>query len=341
MTTSDAKVGSPPGGPTGGRAGTPGAPLPGDALTSSPQDVLRAASAENFPVSPLILPARQRQHLFAIYGFARLVDDIGDEASGDRLALLDALEADLDRIWGGTPTLPVIQALAPTVRECGLAPEPFRRLVAANRQDQLVTRYDTFDDLLRYCTLSADPVGHMVLGVFGVSTPDRVELSNRVCTALQIVEHVQDVAEDYAAGRIYLPREDLDSFGVHERDLAHPSAGPAVRELIAFQVLRARRILDEGTPLVGLVEGRLRLVLAGFVGGGRAALDAVERAGCDVLGGAPTAPKPRIVRYALAVALTSLTPSARRAARSARVVLPPLVTGGGIINRPAAGGGGE
>ncbi len=158
---------------------------------------------------------------------------------------------------------------------------------------------------------------------------------------MQIVEHLQDVAEDLAAGRIYLPREDLDSFGVREQDLARRTAGPAVRELIAFQVLRARRILNEGTPLVGLVSGRLRLVLAGFAGGGRAALDAVERAGFDVLGGAPTAPKPRIARYALTVALASVAPSARRAARSARVALPPLVTGGGIITKPTGRGGGE
>ncbi|WP_250279162.1 squalene synthase HpnC [Frankia sp. Cppng1_Ct_nod] len=335
MTANDAKIGPPPGGP----AGTSGAPLPGHSLTSSPEDVLRAASAENFPVSPLILPARARRHLFALYGFARLVDDIGDEATGDRVALLDTLEADLDRIWGGTPTLPVIQALAPTVRECGLQPEPFRRLVAANRQDQLVTRYDTFDDLLRYCTLSADPVGHMVLGVFGIQTPDRVALSDRICTALQLVEHIQDVAEDLAAGRIYLPGEDLDAFGVREQDLARPTASPAVRELIAFQVLRARRVLDEGTPLVNLVNGRLRLLFAGFVGGGRGALDAVRRADFDVLGGAPTAPKPRIARFALTVALASATPSARRAGRAARVGLPPLVTGGGTITRPASHGG--
>ncbi|WP_239308537.1 MULTISPECIES: squalene synthase HpnC [unclassified Frankia] len=338
MTASDATIGPAPGGPTG----TSGAPLPGgEALTSSPQDVLRAASAENFTVSPLILPARQRQHLFAIYGFARLVDDIGDEASGDRLALLDTLEEDLERIWAGTPTLPVNRALVPTVRECGLDPEPFHRLVAANRQDQLVTRYDTFDDLLRYCTLSADPVGRMVLGIFGVDTPDRVALSDRVCTALQIVEHCQDVAEDFTAGRIYLPREDLASFGVREQDLARPGAGPAFQDLMAFQVRRARRILDEGTPLVGLVNGRLRLVLAGFVGGGRAALDAIVRARWDVLGGAPTAPKARIARYGMTVALASVTPSARRAARAARLGLPPLVTGGGTIAKPSGHGGGE
>ncbi|WP_322760778.1 squalene synthase HpnC [Frankia sp. Cr2] len=337
MTASDAKIDPPPGGPTG----TSGAPLPGAALDSSPQDVLGAASAENFTVSPLILPARQRQHLFAIYGFARLVDDIGDEATGDRLALLDTLEVDLEKVWTGMPTFPINQALVPTVRECGLDPEPFHRLVAANRQDQLVTRYDTFDDLLRYCTLSADPVGRMVLGIFGVDTPDRVALSDRVCTALQIVEHCQDVAEDFAAGRIYLPREDLADFGVREQDLARPSAGPAVRDLMAFQVLRARRILDEGTPLVGRVNGRLRFVLAGFVGGGRAALDAIARARFDVLRGTPTAPKARIARYSAAVALGSAAPSARRAARAARFGLPPLVTGGGIIAKPSGHGGGE
>jgi squalene synthase HpnC len=337
MTASDAKINPPP----DGLAGTSGAPLPGEALTSAPQDVLRAASAENFTVSPLILPARQRRHLFAIYGFARLVDDIGDEAGGDRLALLASLEDDLERVWTGTPTLPVNQALAPTVRECGLEPEPFRRLIAANRQDQHITRYATFDDLLRYCTLSADPVGHMVLGIFGIGTPERIALSDRVCTALQIIEHCQDVAEDFAAGRIYLPQEDLATFRVREEDLAQPSAGPALRDLMAFQVLRARRILDEGTPLVGLVNGRLRFVLAGFVGGGRAALNAIVRARFDVLTGTPVAPKPRIARYALKVALASATPSAQQAVNTARRGLPPLVAGGGVIAQPGGHGGDE
>jgi squalene synthase HpnC len=294
-------------------------------LATPAEQVVLAAPGENFPVAPIILGPAMRRHFSALYAFARLVDDIGDEAPGDRLRLLDRLEADLGLIWAGEPTLPVHRQLAATVRECGLPAAPFHRLVQANRQDQLVSRYETFDDLLRYCTLSADPIGRMVLGVIGLATPERVALSDRVCTALQIAEHLQDVAEDLAADRVYLPREDLDTFGVTEADLAAPVAGPALRNLLAFEVARARTILDQGTPLVGLVPARLRLVLAGFVGGGQAALDAVRRTGYDVLGGAPKAPKTRVARSALLVALRSFTPAARRAARDASKVLPPLV----------------
>jgi squalene synthase HpnC len=312
MTAIDARTGPP--GPSGPSST---ADLTTSALTISADNVLLAAAGENFSVAPVVLPAATRRHLEALYSFARLVDDIGDAAEGDRLALLDALATDLDRVWSGTPTYPVHRSLVPTVRACHLDPEPFHRLVEANRQDQLVARYDTFDDLLQYCTLSADPVGRMVLGVFGLATPARVALSDRVCTALQLAEHFQDVAEDLGRGRIYLPREDMEAFGVSEADLAQTTAAAAVRNLMAFEVGRAYTILDQGAPLVGLLGGRLRLAIAGFVGGGRAALDAIRRADYDVLPGAPKAPKRRVVRFAASAALRSYTPSARRAARAA------------------------
>ncbi|MCL2553141.1 MAG: squalene synthase HpnC, partial [Actinomycetia bacterium] len=219
------------------------------------------------------------------------------EDAGDRTAMLDAFEADLQRVFdGGTPGHPLLLALRPTVRRHRLTPEPFLGLIAANRQDQHVTRYATYEDLLAYCELSANPVGRLVLSLTGTSTPERIRRSDAVCTALQIVEHLQDVAEDLGRDRIYLPAADMKRFAVEEADLAAPSANSRVRELVAFEAGRARDLLDEGTPLVGSVRGRLRLLLAGFVGGGRAALKAVESAGYDVLAGSPKATKPGLLR---------------------------------------------
>jgi squalene synthase HpnC len=276
--------------------------------------VLDKAARENFPVAPVFLPRAWRQDLMAVYGFARLVDDIGDgdlaaggradarhlgldpAAADDRLAMLDAFETDLRRVFEGSPRHPLLAALQPTVRRHLLTPEPFYGLIAANRQDQRVRRYASYEELLAYCELSANPVGRLVLSITGTSTPERVRRSDAVCTALQIVEHLQDVAEDLGRDRIYLPADDMKRFSVAEADLAAPSAGAQVRALIAFEAARARELLDEGTPLVGSVRGRLRLLLAGFVGGGRAALTAVQGAGYDVLAGSPKATKPGLLR---------------------------------------------
>ncbi|MFD4655498.1 squalene synthase HpnC [Kitasatospora sp. NPDC058444] len=315
-------------------------------MNSSAGQTLDKAGAENFPVAPFFLPAAWRDDLMAVYGFARLVDDAGDGDLADpaatarllgveqappatpsaqpgpptpqetafRLALLDGLEQDLDRVFetalrtaGGSaagadrPRHPLMGALVPLVDRHGLTPEPFRRLIEANRVDQTTARYATFDDLIGYCTLSADPVGRLVLAIAGVSTPERIELSDAVCSGLQVAEHIQDVAEDLAHGRIYLPAEDLARFGVTEADLAAPSADGAVRELIAFEVERARTLLDRGAPLVGTVRGRLRLLLAGFTAGGYAALAAVEDAGYDVLAQQAKPDKRRLAAKAAAI----------------------------------------
>jgi squalene synthase HpnC len=257
--------------------------------------VLDRAGGENFSVASLVLGRQRREHLLAVYGFARLVDQLGDEVEGDRLGHLDWLEQDLDRVYGGEPLHPLMRRLASTVRACDLPRGPFVRLIDANRRDQETVAYATFDELLAYCDLSANPVGELVLHVFGFATADRVALSDRVCTALQLAEHWQDVAEDYRAGRIYLPAEDLERFGVAAADLRAPHAGQALRRLLGFEVERARELLDDGARLVGRLEGRARLAVAGYVGGGRAALDAIAAAHYDVLPGAPKAARRRRV----------------------------------------------
>jgi squalene synthase HpnC len=244
------------------------------------------AAAENFPVALRLLPRRHRGHLAAVYGFARTADDMGDEAAAsERLGLLSELEADLGRLYGGgePPRLAVVRALAPVVAECAIPEQPFRDLIEANRQDQAIVRYESFDALLSYCTLSANPVGRIVLHVFGVATPQRAILADRVCTALQLAEHWQDVAEDLRAGRVYLPQEDLARFGCTERDLAEPRAAPQVRALMSFEEKRARALLDKGAPLVGTLRGAARAAVAGYVAGGRAALAAIAAADHDVL----------------------------------------------------------
>ncbi|MFJ2116086.1 squalene/phytoene synthase family protein, partial [Streptomyces sp. NPDC087850] len=213
-------------------------------------------------------------------------------------------EADLRRVFdphGTGPHHPLLRALVPVVRRRSLTPEPFLGLIGANRQDQLVRRYESYDDLLAYCELSANPVGRLVLAITGTASPERVRRSDAVCTALQIAEHLQDVAEDLGRDRIYLPAEDLRRLRVTEADLAADSANASVRSLIAYEAERAALLLDEGTPLVGSVHGRLRLLLAGFVGGGRAALGAIAAAGHDVLPGPPKPTKPRLLRAVGAV----------------------------------------
>ncbi len=245
------------------------------------------AQSENFPVASRMLPRAARAHLLAIYGFARLVDELGDSAGGDRLAALDWLEGELDAAFEGRATHPLLIRLTGTLRDCRLDREPFVRLIEANRLDQRRSRYATWEDLRAYCRLSADPVGELVLAVLGQRSPERVELSDRICTALQLTEHCQDVAEDNLAGRVYLPMEDLARFGCSIDELSDPHAGRPLRKVVAFEVARARELFDDGAPLIGELRGRARLAVAAFVAGGRSALDAIERADYDVLGGPP------------------------------------------------------
>jgi squalene synthase HpnC len=279
--------------------------------------VMARATSENFPVASRVLPRAAREHLLAIYGFARLVDELGDRQDGlggapgadERLAALDWLEAELDRALAGHARQPLLARLARTVATCGLAREPFARLIDANRMDQRVERYHTWEQLRGYCALSANPVGELVLGVFGLATPARIALSDSICTALQLTEHCQDVAEDHARGRVYLPREDLERFGCAERELALAHTGEPLREVLAFEIARARRLLDDGLPLVAQLSGRVKLAVAAFAAGGRAALQAIELAHYDVLAGPPHASGTQRARALIATL---------RASRSAR-----------------------
>ncbi len=264
-----------------------------------PQTVMGRASGENFPVAGRALSRRVRGHLLALYGFARLVDELGDGALQDgaggltpreRLAALDELERDLDRAYRGEAEHPLLARLQPTLRECALPRGPFVRLIEANRVDQRVSRYETWEQLRGYCELSANPVGELVLGVFGQATPARVALSDAICTALQLTEHCQDVAEDRDRGRVYLPAEDMARFGCTLSDLSAEHAGEPLRNVLAFELTRARELLAQGAPLIDELHGvRERLAVAAFVAGGRAALDAIERASYDVLAGPPRA----------------------------------------------------
>jgi squalene synthase HpnC len=245
-------------------------------------EVMVQAGDENFPVASRLLGRRVRSSLWAVYGFARFVDDVGDESGGDRLELLDWIDGEIDRVYAGhEPGHPVMARLAVAARESGIPAKPLHRLVEANRRDQEVRSYASFDELLSYCELSANPVGEMVLHVFGAATPERIELSDAVCSGLQVTEHLQDVREDLARGRVYLPQEDLLRFGCTDEDLRLSPSPERVRTLIAFEVERARDLLDRGTPLARRLRGRPGLAIAAFVAGGRAALEAIERAGYE------------------------------------------------------------
>jgi squalene synthase HpnC len=235
------------------------------------------ASGENFPVVSFLAPRFARPHLRAVYGFARLVDNLGDEASGDRALLLDELERELD----GSPRTEIMRRLHATIAACGLPLEPFRRLIEANRIDQVRRRYETWNDVREYCTYSADPVGRLVLGIYGrADEPTLVAMSDSVCTGLQLVNFLQDPPRDVSLGRVYLPQEDLRRFGVADEDLA----GPLTEAVAAL-------LRSAGPPPRPGRGGGAGLSVALYARGGLAALEALERAGWDVFTGRP-APTP-------------------------------------------------
>jgi phytoene/squalene synthetase len=278
--------------------------------------VMGWSRGECYRVAARGLAREDRRLMLALYGLARFADEMGDELGdaldGDRLAALDWLAGELDDANHGVARHPLMRTLQATLVECPLPREPFVRLIDANRMDQHVKSYETWEQLRSYCGLSANPVGELVLCVFGMSTPERIALSDRVCTALQLAEHLQDLGEDVARGRMYIPAEDLARFDCSHEQLAmlvsHASVGldldlggvpaglPApdedfrrfaeqLREAVSFEVARARELLACGVELVAGVPGRPKLAVSAFVAGGRAALEAIERARFDVLGG--------------------------------------------------------
>jgi squalene synthase HpnC len=255
--------------------------------------VAARARTENFPVASLLFPRVVRPHLRAIYGFARLVDILGDEYEGDRLAALDQLEREVEACYEGEPSWDVMQALQPTIRACDLPREPFLRLIEANRMDQRISQYNTWPDLKHYCIHSADPVGRLVLAVLGRTEPELVALSDDVCTGLQLVNFLQDVPRDLALGRVYLPEEDRACFGVTE--LAAPN--PLLKRLLVYEAMRARGLLGSGEELGRRLGGRTGRAVAVFARGGLAALEALERADWDIFNGRP---RPSRARLALA-----------------------------------------
>jgi len=257
--------------------------------------VARRARTENFPVASVLFPRRLRPHLRAVYGFARLVDILGDELDGDRPAALDELEHELDACYSGEPSWPVMRALAPTIHEFSLSREPFLRLIEANRMDQSIAEYESWDDLKEYCRHSADPVGRLVLGLLRLDgEPDLVTASDDVCTGLQLVNFLQDVPRDLELGRVYLPLEDRRTFGVTVLD--RPSL--ELLELLRYEGARARSLLAAGRVLQERIGGRTGRAVGLFARGGLAALDALESAHWDVF---TRRPRPSRTRLALAV----------------------------------------
>ena len=263
---------------------------------------------ENFSVASWFLPRRLRQHFFNVYAYCRISDDLGDEV-GDpaaSLALLDQWQRELDACYQGTPKHPVFVALAETVRQFDIPKQEFSDLLIAFRQDQTITRFDTFQDVLAYCKYSANPVGHLVLYLCGYRDSERQQLSDFTCTALQLANFWQDVSVDYRKGRIYLPLEDLSRFRVTEENLEHQQNTSAFCAMMKFEVGRARDWFQRGRPLVGKVDRQLAIDLDLFSRGGMEILSAIEKQGFRVLGNRPAISKSRKLALVAHAALAKM-----------------------------------
>ncbi len=250
---------------------------------------------ENFSVATWFLPKKLRQDFLNVYAYCRISDDLGDEV-GDptaALALLDQWQAELDACYAGNPRHPVFVALKETIKKFEIPKHEFSDLLIAFRQDQTVTRFETFEDVLAYCRYSANPVGHLVLYLCGYHDAEREQLSDYTCTALQLANFWQDVSVDYAKGRIYLPLEDLRHYSVTEADIQQIRNTPAFREMMKFEVERAREWFERGLPLVSKVDKELAVDLELFTRGGQEILNAIERQDFAVLGCRPVISKPR------------------------------------------------
>jgi len=268
---------------------------------------------ENFSVATWFLPKRLRQHFFNVYAYCRISDDLGDEV-GDAsasLELLDQWQRELEACYAGSPKHPVFVALAETVRQFDIPQQEFSDLLIAFRQDQTVTRFETFHDVLAYCRYSANPVGHLVLYLCGYRDAERQQLSDYTCTALQLANFWQDVTRDYAKGRIYLPLEDLRRFSVTEDDILCGRNTPAFCAMMRFEVERTNDWFRRGQPLVSMVDRELAIDLDLFTRGGQEILSAIEQQDYAVLGNRPEISKPRKLALVARAALGKLLPSGR------------------------------
>ena len=263
---------------------------------------------ENFSVATWFLPSRLRQHFYNVYAYCRISDDLGDEVGDPQqsLELLDQWEAELNACYAGSPKHPVFVAMAETVKQFNIPQHEFSDLLIAFRQDQTVTRFETFDDILAYCRYSANPVGHLVLYLCGYRDAERQQLSDYTCTALQLANFWQDVSVDYGKGRIYLPLEDLRRFGVTGEDIAQRRATPQFLAMMKFEVERARDWFNRGLPLIQMVNRELAIDLELFSRGGQEILNAIERQGFDVLGARPEISKARKLMLVLRAAMGKL-----------------------------------
>jgi squalene synthase HpnC len=263
---------------------------------------------ENFSVATWFLPKRLRQHFYNVYAYCRISDDLGDE-TGDReasLQLLDEWESELNACYEGNPRHPVFVALAGTVREFDIPKQTFADLLTAFRQDQKVTYYETFDDLLGYCRYSANPVGHLVLYLCGYRDSERQQLSDYTCTALQLANFCQDVSADYEKGRIYVPLEDLQKYNVSEADIAAKNNTTEFTEMMRFELQRAREWFARGLPLASKVSRDLAIDIELFSRGGQEILNAIEGQGYAVLGARPVISKRRKLALVARAALHKL-----------------------------------
>jgi squalene synthase HpnC len=245
---------------------------------------------ENFPVASLLLPRRQRRYVAAIYAFARTADDFADEGNKpaeERLALLDDWAQKLEAASRGDGQGPVFVALAETMRSTNLPMAPLSDLLTAFRMDVTTNRFATFDDVLHYCRHSANPVGRIILHLFGKAAPETIALSDSICTGLQLTNFWQDFAIDWTKGRLYIPLEDIRQFGYTEREIVEKVTSDQFRALMRFEVERAKSYLLSGRLLTEQVGGRLGWELSLTLRGGLGILHRIESAGYDVISHRP------------------------------------------------------
>ena len=270
---------------------------------------------ENFHVASWFLPKRLRPHFHSIYAYCRISDDLGDEVGSpaQALALLNIWQDQLDACYRGEAKHPVFVALRETIRICEIPKEPFADLLIAFRQDQTVTRYPSMYDVLQYCRYSANPVGRLVLYACGYRDEERFALSDETCSALQLANFWQDVREDFARGRIYLPQDAMHAAGVDEATIANGEATTAFRSLLRDQVAYTRAMFARGAKLIGMVDGELAVDLDLFTRGGLEILRAIEARQYDVLFARPTISTPRKVLLLLHALARRFVPGARPA----------------------------